>query len=699
MKGPHWRALISLVTASCVVTALAAAPPAGAQPGPEPQPPVARVKDAPLSDINRNVVPPGGIKAAMTGGNTVFADVREATPRADGYHHIDTPSLISKLKREGLNTYVYGIWDSPTDWDDLRTEFAPAAGRAGIRIWVYVVPPSECLDSPVPHRSGRCSRPYKLDFVSWAREIAKLSVANPNVVAWAIDDFVIGANGELFTPEYMQKIVDSQDSVNPKLGFYTTAYYGEAVSDSFYARFGPYIDGIVYPYLGYSNNTQDPAAVGPNLDNILKQTQPRGLGVLFLLYTNRFLDAANPPTETYVAKSIENAMPYVRDGRIMGINNYGLPLADKPALVGDNRAAHGIGRFSVALANYAGTRAGDYGQAEQTVLVNPFARRKTISFADFDWYYGNLPGAGYHFKQLLVDGKVVWEADVTDAGGDTYQQRTVDVTEALRGKVSATIALRVIDKYGVGDYPLDIGFDDVRGDGLLVLNGGFEGDWGWKISGNGHAILPSVDLYATDRPARIRDAVALTMRGLPYFAPPVPPERQGPGYRTDNFAMFGHGRLSLSAPPKTPIPAGGCASATQVMRVDPASARYEISFWDYDQYAKTQAIRDFLSKRLLIDGNEVYHHDISDGPEYTWMNGDGGQGPIDISAFVRGKDKVTVSYQLCADRPIADLAIDVGVDTFTAVGLEVRDPGFESTGDWALTSTNPVLKPAIKIVR
>ncbi|MFE0021271.1 hypothetical protein [Amycolatopsis sp. NPDC059021] len=696
MRGPHRTSTLALLLGSCVALALTAFAPAVAA---QPDPGTRRVKAASLAEIRRSVVPEGGIKAAMTGGNTVYADVRERNPRADGYRHIDSPRLVAKLRREGLNTYVYGIWDSPTDWDDLRTEFAPAAAAAGIRIWVYVVPPSECFDDPVPSRSGRCSRPYKLDFVRWASEIAQLSVRYPNVVSWAIDDFMIGENSKLFTPEYMHKIVDAQDAVNPKLGFYTTAYYSDAISPAFYERFAPFIDGIVYPYLGFNSNTQDPTAVKPNLDAIVAQAAPRDMGVLFLLYTNRFLDAALPPDETYVAASIEAAMPYVRDGRILGINNYGLPLGDKPNITAGNRAAHGIGRLSVALASFSGTKPGDYAGAEQRVRVDEAAPRKSLSFVDYDGYYGNLGGAGHHFKQLLVDGAVAWESDVADPGGFGWVRHTVDLTEALRGKTSATIVLRILDKNGVGDFPLDVGFDDVTGEGVEVVNGGFEGDRGWKLVADNHALLPSFDRYAKDRPARIREAVATTLRGLPFVNRPFPPEPPTRGYRTDNSAMYGDGRLSFSVPERTPTKAGACASASQLVTVDKGSARYEVSFWDHDQYAKTPVAQGHLFKRVLVDGNLVYDHDVADWWAGLWMNGESAQGPIDVTEFVRGKDKVTLSFQLCTGTPAADLAIDVGVDNVETIGLAVRNPGFETSGGWTLKTEDPAVTPAIRIVR
>src|SRR5690606_11209696 len=160
-----------------------------------------------------------GVRSSMTGGNTVGDQLREARPRADVYRHIDTPRLIAQLKRLHVNNYLFQIWGSKSDWDDLRREFAPAAQEAGIEVWVYIAPPTECL---LPYK---CSYPYKTDYVAWAKAIAKLSVRYPNVTGWAIDDFSAGGNPGTFDPEYMAEITAASDAINPDLALYTTAYY------------------------------------------------------------------------------------------------------------------------------------------------------------------------------------------------------------------------------------------------------------------------------------------------------------------------------------------------------------------------------------------------------------------------------------------------------------------------------------------
>jgi hypothetical protein len=94
------------------------------------------------------------------------------------------------------------------------------------------------------------------------------------------------------------------------------------------------------------------------------------------------------------------------------------------------------------------SRAGDFVRASQSAQVLP-ADRYTLSFRERDDFTG--PTAGYHFKQLLVNGAVVWEQDV--AGGPAgWRKVVVDVTEQVRGKTGVTVAFRLFDKKGVSNF-------------------------------------------------------------------------------------------------------------------------------------------------------------------------------------------------------------------------------------------------------
>lgn len=698
------KRLVSVLTAGITVLGLAVVAPTTVAPA------VARAGEPIVggsahridaAQINREITPPGGVTTAMSGGNTIGGVVRESRPRADGYRHIDTPLLIRRLQQEGLNTYTYGIWDSPTDWSDLVNEFAPAADRAGIKIWVYLVPPSECFYDPVPVKNGRCSWPFREDYVAWADAIARLSLQHRSVVAWAIDDFPIGDNGNLFTTEYMQQMADAQDAVNPHLGFYTTAYLFQLEAPDFYTKYGPFIDGIIYPYTGGDGaNNIDASQVGPNLDTILAHTSGTGLGVVLLGYIGRFLPTAVAPTASYTAAVINEAKPYLADGRIMGINLYALPLADPPAVSADNRAAHGIGRLSLSVSSGVGTGAGNYAEASQQVDVDPNASSYTLRFADWDEFSADVALAGYHVKQVLVDGAVVWSQDIAATSGANWQSDTVDLTDALRGKSTATLAFRLYENNGVGNYPIDLGIDDVSGSGFTVRNGGFESPAGWTLSNNTTHVIPTIDLFSDHDPGNILRAAAATLAGRPWSLRPVPGyQPPAHAYSSDRDAMYGDGRLSLSVPEGTRTTAGACATASQVLSVDPHSPRYEISFWEYLRHPSSFPHAGSHAVSVSIDGQSIGGGDAMYLIQYLWVNGSTTQGPIDISDLVRGKSHVTLAFQVCETAGVTDFGIDVGYDNVQAVGLQVRNPGFESPTGWTLSSSAPAPTARIAIVR
>ena len=94
------------------------------------------------------------------------------------------------------------------------------------------------------------------------------------------------------------------------------------------------------------------------------------------------------------------------------------------------------------------SRAGDFGMASQAAKVLP-ANRYEVRFLERDDFTG--PTAGYHYKQLLVDGTVVWEEDVA-GGANAWHKVTVDLTQHVRGKAQATLAFRLFDKKAVSNF-------------------------------------------------------------------------------------------------------------------------------------------------------------------------------------------------------------------------------------------------------
>jgi hypothetical protein len=113
----------------------------------------------------------------------------------------------------------------------------------------------------------------------------------------------------------------------------------------------------------------------------------------------------------------------------------------------------------------------------QEVQVLPGAH--SLRFRERDDYDGHT--AGYHFKQLLVNGKVLWEEDV--AGG-TNDWREVGVDLAGRLQETNTVAFRLLDKKGVGNFGVRWRVADLRADGLKA-SASLEAPGEWNVEQRG----------------------------------------------------------------------------------------------------------------------------------------------------------------------------------------------------------------------
>lgn len=462
----------------------------------------------PARDGFRRAIPDGGIKAALIGGNTVGARLAEPTPRADGYRHLDTPATIKRIQELGLNTYFYGVWETAVDWDDLKIEFLPAAREIGLKVVTYLVPPTET------DLNGRASRPYFMDYVAWAKAHAELSLEYPNLIAWSIDDFEFEENAKLFTHEYMTTMRDTQDAINPDLGFMTCAYWSAATSEKFLDKYGPFIDAIVYPFLDAdAHNTQVAATVPSDLDVILAVTEPRGIETILLVYAGRFLTSQLRPTETYVAEAIRHGVDYAAAGQIAGVVAYGTQLDAAPTPASENLAMYGNGRLSLATPHHARVPAGAFAQARQTITVDPDSARHELSFWHYRAFAARHPERGDYAITVLIDDAEVWRGDVLDEGWLLWVQGhglqgPVEITEQLRDKTSATLTFRLTAQREVVGKYVDVGIDNLESIGFEVTDPGFETGEGWELTPERGPILPAIDIFVPDRPERIFRAVA-----------------------------------------------------------------------------------------------------------------------------------------------------------------------------------------------
>ncbi|MSU59263.1 MAG: hypothetical protein EXS35_14030 [Pedosphaera sp.] len=154
---------------------------------------------------------------------------------------VDVDKLIAELVELRANTYSFCIHGWATDWDDLKL-ILPAANAKGIRVWASIVPPSESYP-----KTKMYAEPFRLDYVRWAKEFAKLSLQHTNLVAWSIDDFTHNLK-QTYTPAYLKQMLDGARAINPQLAFVPCCYFPAFNNAAFTTNYVPLLDGILFPY-------------------------------------------------------------------------------------------------------------------------------------------------------------------------------------------------------------------------------------------------------------------------------------------------------------------------------------------------------------------------------------------------------------------------------------------------------------------
>lgn len=245
-----------------------------------------------------------------------------AAPRGKD-QRVDCDRLIKELVEIRAHTYNWLIHPRDTDWDDLKI-FLPKAREKNILVWVSLVPPSE---SP-PHNKAY-SEPFRLDYERWATEIATLSVAEPNLVAWSIDDFT--HNLRFYTPEKMRGIIEGARKINPKLAFVPCSYF-PAIKPAFLRDYRDCIDGILFPYRYESvkANLTDPSLVAEEVKKIRAMAGP-SLPIIVDVYATAH-SRLGPSTPDYVRQVMTGARP-VADGVLVYCHQNPTTQAEKYQII------------------------------------------------------------------------------------------------------------------------------------------------------------------------------------------------------------------------------------------------------------------------------------------------------------------------------------------------------------------------------
>ena len=154
---------------------------------------------------------------------------------------LDAEAMIDALIEQGSQVTCFLIWHNENDWEELQ-RFLPPAAEKDLEVWAYLAPPSETgfADGKMNY-----SEPFRLDYIRWAKELAKLSRKHPNLKAWVIDDF--GGNLWLYSPDYMKKMIGAMKEINPHFAF-LPLLYGRQIRKQHATDYGDFYDGVVFAY-------------------------------------------------------------------------------------------------------------------------------------------------------------------------------------------------------------------------------------------------------------------------------------------------------------------------------------------------------------------------------------------------------------------------------------------------------------------
>jgi len=109
--------------------------------------------------------------------------------------------------------------------------------------------------------------------------------------------------------------------------------------------------------------------------------------------------------------------------------------------------------------------------------------------------------------QVLVDGKVVFDHDISGDAVGTWIQERVELDTVLAGRTTAQLALRLIDTRRLSRVLSDVSVDDLQSTGFLITDPGFESTTAWEVSRSDGPFLPAIDVFDTQRPTHVFNAI------------------------------------------------------------------------------------------------------------------------------------------------------------------------------------------------
>jgi len=338
--------------------------------------------------------------------------------------------------------------------------------------------------------------PYGEDFEKWAEELAELSLKYPNLVAFQIDDTEPYLSTKL-TADRLKSIMQSKNRINPNFRFLPVLYMPDSRIDS---REIDHFKTLQRQYLGegatvwyydaaYGNFDVSTISAGLNQTSSIFGSIPYIGGTYPIIYNS---NGTSFYSETKISQLLN---PFLSNSNGIGVFNVPLWAYDfNNTLKGnvfkqmpcDNPAF----QYKLGMSRDYPSFVGYYQGVSQQINLPENITQARLSFKTTDTRESSqCTGAARYsfndlqFKQVLVDGNVIWSYDLCKDGKDANQIDAVSISliDALKGKKTANIAIRYFDNKRhqyqgsylyVGDIELSVNNQKINNN--WVFSGGID---------------------------------------------------------------------------------------------------------------------------------------------------------------------------------------------------------------------------------
>jgi hypothetical protein len=323
--------------------------------------------------------------------------------------------------------------------------------NTSLKIWPILRPPGY---------STVASCLFKADYEAWSELLANLSLDHPNLQAYLIDDFHPAGYPSIITPAYIRRITQAKDRINPNLRFTPVMYFDSGNELDYFSPGNPYKaalkDGATMWYYSSIYKRADISVLNSYVQEAHESMRPSSLtiGVYPIAYKKQ-------GEEMFYAESfVESLVTSASEGSD-GVHVFSVPLGlydygnfENATIFKQPTSNDPDYSFRLGLPSGYANVPGWYQEVTETISLPGSVSSANISFAIRDSRGINPNNTGYHFKQLLVNDCLLWDADALSDSAETLTVKKT-ITSCLTGN-KANITIRLLDKEPVGNFGIDV---------------------------------------------------------------------------------------------------------------------------------------------------------------------------------------------------------------------------------------------------